>query len=35
MMSRESCGMLLSAERGDQLHLIMLDDKIPAGSRLV
>jgi len=35
MMSRESCGMLLSAERGDQLNLIMLDDKIPAGSRLV
>ncbi|MBQ1241756.1 MAG: methionine--tRNA ligase, partial [Oscillospiraceae bacterium] len=35
MMSRESCGMLLSAERGDKLHLVMLDDAIPAGSRLV
>ncbi len=35
MMGRESCGMLLSAERGDELHLVMLDDGIPAGSRLV
>ena len=35
MMGQESCGMLLSAERGDKLNLIMLDDKIPAGSRLV
>ena len=35
MMSRESCGMILSAERGDKLHLVMLDDAIPAGSRLV
>ena len=35
MMGRESCGMLLSAERGDELHLVMLDDAIPAGSRLV
>jgi len=34
MMGQESCGMLLSAERGDKLHLLMLDDKIPAGSRL-
>ena len=35
MMGRESCGMLLSAERGDKLHLVMLDDSIPAGARLV
>ncbi len=35
MMGQESCGMLLSAERGDKLNLIMLDDKIPAGARLV
>ena len=35
MMGQESCGMLLSAERGDKLSLVMLDDKIPAGSRLV
>ena len=35
MMGQLSCGMLLSAERGDKLHLVMLDDKIPAGSRLV
>lgn len=34
MMGQQSCGMLLSAERGDKLHLIMLDDAIPAGSRL-
>ena len=34
MMGQLSCGMLLSAERGDQLHLLMLDDAIPAGSRL-
>ena len=35
MMGQESCGMLLSAERGDKLNLVMLDDAIPAGSRLV
>ena len=35
MMGQESCGMLLSTERGDKLNLVMLDDKIPAGSRLV
>ncbi len=35
MMGQESCGMLLSAERGDKLNLVMLDDTIPAGSRLV
>ena len=34
LMGQESCGMLLSAERGDKLHLLMLDDAIPAGSRL-
>ena len=34
MMGQLSCGMLLSAERGDKLHLLMLDDAIPAGSRL-
>ena len=35
MMGQMSCGMLLSAERGDKLHLVMLSDSIPAGSRLV
>ena len=35
MMGQLSCGMLLSAERGDRLFLVMLDDAIPAGSRLV
>ena len=35
MMGQESCGMLLSAERGDELHLCMLPDNVPAGSRLV
>ena len=35
MMGQESCGMLLSAERGDKLNLVMLDDNVPAGSRLV
>ncbi len=35
MMGQLSCGMLLSAERGDKLHLVMLDDNIKAGSRLV
>ena len=35
MMGQESCGMLLSAERGEKLHLIMLDDAVPAGARLV
>lgn len=38
MMGIESCGMLLSAvhyENGEEkLHLIMLDDAIPAGSKL-
>ena len=35
MMGQMSCGMLLSAERGDKLNLVMLDDGIPAGARLV
>ncbi len=35
MMGQLSCGMLLSAERGDKLHLVILDDKVPAGARLV
>ena len=35
MMGQLSCGMLLSAERGGKLHLVMLDDAIRAGSRLV
>ena len=35
MMGQLSGGMLLSAERGDKLNLVMLDDKIPAGARLV
>ena len=35
MMGQLSCGMLLSAERGDKLNLVILDDKIPAGARLV
>ena len=38
MMGRESCGMLLSAvhtEQGEEkLHLVMLDDAIPAGAKL-
>ncbi len=35
MMGQMSCGMLLSAERGDKLNLVMLDDGIAPGSRLV
>ena len=35
MMGQLSSGMLLSAERGDKLNLVILDDKIPAGARLV
>ena len=35
MMGQLSCGMLLSAERGAKLHLVMLDDAIAPGSRLV
>ncbi len=35
MMGQESCGMILSAERGEKLQVVMLDDSVPAGSRLV
>ena len=35
MMGQESCGMILSAERGDKLQVVMLDDSVPAGARLV
>ena len=35
MMGQESRGMLLSAERGEKLNLVMLDSSIPAGARLV
>ncbi len=38
MMGRESCGMLISAvhtEKGEEkLHLLMVDDAIPAGAKL-
>jgi methionyl-tRNA synthetase len=34
MMGQESRGMLLSAEQGDSLHLLMLSDDIPAGATL-
>ncbi|MCQ2420828.1 MAG: methionine--tRNA ligase [Clostridia bacterium] len=38
MMGQESCGMLLSAvhkEKGEEkLHLVMVDDAIPAGAKL-
>ena len=38
MMGRESCGMLISAvhtENGEEkLHLLMIDDAIPAGAKL-
>ena len=34
MMGRESNGMLISAEQGESLHLLMLDDAIPAGAKL-
>ncbi len=38
MMGQESCGMLISAvhtEKGEEkLHLIMLDDAIPAGAKM-
>ena len=35
MMGQLSCGMLLSAEFGDKLNLVMLSDEIQAGSKLV
>ncbi|MBQ7082384.1 MAG: methionine--tRNA ligase subunit beta, partial [Oscillospiraceae bacterium] len=34
MMGQMSNGMLLSAEKGNKLNLLMLDDSVPAGSRL-
>ena len=38
MMGIDSCGMLLSAiheeEGGEKLHLLMVDDHIPAGAKL-
>ena len=34
IMGRESNGMLISAEKGEELHLLMLDDAIPAGAKL-
>ena len=38
MMGQESCGMLLSAVKEvdgkEELHLVMLDDSVPAGSQL-
>jgi methionyl-tRNA synthetase len=34
MMGLDSCGMLLSAEKGDRLNLLILDDSIPAGAKL-
>ena len=34
MMGQESCGMLLSAEKGDKLNLLILDDAIEEGSKL-
>ena len=34
MMGLDSCGMLLSAEKNGELHLLMLDDTIPAGAKL-
>jgi len=35
MMGQDSCGMILSAERGEKLQVVMLDDSVPAGARLV
>jgi len=34
MMGLDSCGMLLSAEKNGALHLLMLDEAIPAGAKL-
>ena len=37
MMGIESCGMLLSAvneRNGEELHLLMVDNHIPAGAKL-
>lgn len=34
MMGHASNGMILSAEKGESLHLLMLDDSVPAGAKL-
>ncbi len=34
MMGLDSCGMLLSAEKGDELHLVILPDDTPIGSTI-
>ncbi|NLV87388.1 MAG: methionine--tRNA ligase [Clostridiales bacterium] len=34
MMGQESCGMIISAEKEDGLHLLILDDSVPAGAKL-
>jgi len=34
MMGQESCGMLLSAEKGEALTLLILDDALEAGAKL-
>ena len=34
MMGQESNGMVISAEKGDKLNLLILDDDIPAGAQL-
>ena len=34
MMGQESNGMIISAEKGEGLHLLILDDAIPAGATL-
>lgn len=34
MMGQESNGMLISAEKGDELHLLILGDDVPAGAKL-
>ncbi len=34
MMGQDSCGMLLSAEKDDELNLLILSDDIPAGAKL-
>lgn len=33
MMGMDSCGMILSAEKDGGLHLVMLDDSVPAGAK--
>ncbi len=34
MMGQDSCGMIISAEKEDGLHLLILDDSVPAGAKL-